>query len=31
MVGQDGKTPAMRIGISKSKINVEDILYFGSY
>ena len=31
MVGQDGKTPAMRIGMSKSKVNVEDILYFGSY
>ena len=29
--GQDGKTPAMRIGMAKAKIEVEDVLYRGSY
>lgn len=31
MPGKDKKTPAMRIGITKSKVKVKDILYFGSY
>jgi len=27
-VGKDGKTPAMRLGLAKGKINLEDIIYF---
>ncbi|MEH2513713.1 hypothetical protein V1291_005067 [Nitrobacteraceae bacterium AZCC 1564] len=26
--GQDGKTPAMRIGLAKGAIRFEDVLYF---
>lgn len=29
-VGQDKKTPAMRIGLAKGRVRIEDILYFGS-
>jgi hypothetical protein len=27
-VGEDGKTPAIRLGLAKCKVDVEDILYF---
>jgi transposase-like protein len=26
--GEDGKTPAMRLGLAKAKIDIEDLLYF---
>lgn len=29
LAGQDGKTPAMRLGLAKGKIALEDIIYFG--
>lgn len=29
LAGQDGKTPAMRLGLAKGKISLEDIIYFG--
>ena len=28
--GQDGKTPAMRLGLAKGKVALEDIIYFSS-
>lgn len=28
LVGQDGKTPAMRLGLAKGKVSLEDIIYF---
>ncbi len=27
-VGEDGKTPALRLGLAKGKVDVEDIIYF---
>ncbi len=29
VVGQDKKTPAMRLGLAKAPIREEDIIYFG--
>ena len=29
LAGQDGKTPAMRLGVAKGKVALEDIIYFG--
>lgn len=29
LAGQDKKTPAMRLGLAKGKISLEDIIYFG--
>ena len=26
--GQDGKTPAMRLGLARGKVSLEDIVYF---
>ena len=26
--GKDGKTPAMRLGLAKGKVDLEDIIYF---
>jgi len=31
LVGKDKKTPAMRIGLAKGKIDLEDIVYFGNW
>lgn len=28
LAGQDGKTPAMRLGLAKGKVSLEDIIYF---
>ena len=28
LVGQDGKTPAMHLGLAKGKVSMEDIIYF---
>lgn len=28
IAGQDGKTPAMRLGLAKGKVSLEDIIYF---
>lgn len=30
LAGQDGKTPAMRLGLAKGKVSLEDIIYFSS-
>jgi hypothetical protein len=30
LAGQDGKTPAMRLGLAKVKVALEDIIYFSS-
>lgn len=29
ITGKDGKTPAMRLGLAKGKVSLEDIIYFG--
>ncbi len=29
LAGQDKKTPAMRLGLAKGKVSLEDIIYFG--
>ncbi len=29
LAGQDKKTPAMRLGLAKGKVGLEDIIYFG--
>lgn len=29
LAGQDGKTPAMRLGLAKGKVSLEDMIYFG--
>lgn len=29
LAGQDKKTPAMRVGLAKGKVSLEDIIYFG--
>jgi hypothetical protein len=28
LAGQDGKTPAMRLGLAKGKVALEDVIYF---
>jgi hypothetical protein len=28
ITGKDGKTPAMRLGLAKGKVSLEDIIYF---
>jgi len=27
-VGEDGKTPAMRLGLAKGGVSIEDIIYY---